>query len=124
MGRSQREKGKRGERDAAKSLGEAMGLQARRGAQHKGGPDSPDIEVYAAYGLHWEVKFVEREAVRAWMEQAAVDAGDKAPVLLHRRRGKKWLVTVRLEDLHEVVKRLAEAAAAQVSTVGPAELPG
>lgn len=123
MGRMQRQKGKRGERCAARHISEALGLEARRGAQHKGGPDSPDI-VVSGVDLHWEVKFVEREAVRAWMEQAQRDAAGKLPVVLHRRKGKTWLVTVQLEHLNEICRRLAKAAAQALPSVGPAELPG
>lgn len=124
MGRSQREKGKRGERQAAKALADVTGLEARRGVQYQGGPDSPDIDVSNLYGMHWEVKYQERESVRLWMEQAQRDAGDLVPVLLHRRNNKPWLVTIPLERVNEFSARLAEAIASQISTVGPAELPG
>ncbi len=125
MSRSQREKGKRGERDAAKALTAALRLEtpARRGVQYQGGTDSADISVDIE-GIHWEVKFVERESIRAWMQQAQEDAGSAVPVVLHRKSRSPWLVTLPAERLYEFVQRLAEAAAQAVSEVGAAEVPG
>lgn len=117
MGRREREKGKRGERAAAKALSEVTGLEARRGVQYQGGEDSPDILVQVP-GIHWEVKWVERESVRAWMEQAAEEAGDQAPVVLHKRSRGEWLVTLQLEDLM-LISRLLVSAVGEISTALP-----
>jgi hypothetical protein len=125
VSRSQREKGKRGERDAAKALTAALRLTkpARRGVQYQGGKDSADIRVDIE-GIHWEVKFVERESVRAWMQQAQEDAGSAVPVVLHRKSRAPWLVTLPAERLYEFIQRLEEAAAQAVSEVGAAEVSG
>ncbi len=48
-------KGKHGERTFAKHLRE-LGFEARRGQQHKGGPESPDV-VTGLEQIHFEVKF-------------------------------------------------------------------
>ena len=48
------EKGKAGEREFAKYLRDA-GFEARRGQQHKGGIDSPDV-ITDMERLQWEVK--------------------------------------------------------------------
>lgn len=117
MGRAQREKGKRGERAAAKAVSDAFGCQARRGVQYKGGDGSADIDV-SIPGVHWEVKFVEREQVRLWVEQASRDAGELLPVVLHRKSRKPWLVTMPLERLYEFCTRLAEAVAQEVQAMG------
>jgi len=124
MSRSQREKGKRGERAAAKAITAALRLAnpARRGVQFQGGKDSADIRVDIE-GIHWEVKFVERESVRAWMKQAADDAGDAIPVVLHRKSRSPWLVTLPAERLYEFVLRLEKAVAKAVSEVGSEEVP-
>lgn len=126
MGRSQRQKGKRGERLAAKAVTAALGVNARRGVQYKGGADSADIEV-AIPGIHWEVKFVEREAVRAWMKQAMDECGGSVPVVLHKRSREDWLVTVSMERLYEFVIRMAAAIGETVQALGgeplPSELP-
>lgn len=123
MGRSQREKGKRGERAAAKAVSAALRVKARRGVQFKGGADSADIEVEIP-GVHWEVKFVERESVRAWMAQAQAECGDGVPAVLHKRSREEWLVTLPLERLYEFVQRLEEAAGQTLQALGGAEVPG
>lgn len=121
MPRSQREKGKRGERMAAKAVSQVIRLPARRGVQFKGGADSADLEVDLA-GVHWEVKFVERESIRAWMKQAVEDSGGKVPVVLSKKSREPWLITLPLERLYEFVARLEEAAATSLSALGTAEL--
>lgn len=122
MGRSQRERGKRGEREAAKAVQDALGIQARRGVQYKGGEDSPDIAT-SVPGVHWEVKFVEREQVRAWMAQAEQDARGQVPVLLHRKSRAPWLVTIPLERLRELVNKLAETVSTEVQAMGQGAVP-
>ena len=122
MPRSQREKGKRGERMAAKAVSQVIRLPARRGVQFKGGADSADLEVQLE-GVHWEVKFVERESIRAWMKQAESDGGGKIPVVLSKRSREPWLITLPLERLYEFHQRLEEAAAATLQALGGQELP-
>ena len=117
MGRSQRQKGKRGERLASKAVTAALGVKARRGVQYKGGAGSADIEV-DIQGVHWEVKFVERESVRAWMAQAKEECGESVPVVLHKRSREEWLVTLPMERLYEFVQRLEEAAGSTLQAMG------
>jgi hypothetical protein len=123
MSRSQRNKGKRGEREAAKAVSVAFGVRSRRGVQYQGGPSSADIQVDIP-GIHWEVKFVEKEAVRAWVKQAIEDASGKVPVVLHRKSRAPWLVTLPLERVYEFALRLAEAASQAFPEVGPGQVPG
>lgn len=123
MGRSQREKGKRGERAAAKAVSAALGVSARRGVQYKGGADSADLEVEIP-GVHWEVKFVERESVRTWMAQACEESGGQVPVVLHKRSRGEWLVTLQLERLYEFVQRLEEATGETLQVLGGGAIPG
>jgi hypothetical protein len=123
MGRPQRQKGKRGERMAAKAVSASLGVRARRGVQFKGGADSADIEVEIP-GVHWEVKFVEREAVRSWMAQAQAECGAGVPVVLHKRSREEWLVTLPLERLYEFVQRLEEAAGQTLQALGGEPFPG
>jgi len=122
MGRSQREKGKRGERLAAKAVSQAIRLPARRGVQFKGGADSADLEVELE-GVHWEVKFVERESIRSWMKQAEADSGGLVPVVLSKKAREPWLITLPLERLYEFHARLEAAAAQALSALGTGELP-
>lgn len=121
MGRSQRDKGKRGERDAAKAVRESLGLHARRGVQYQG-LDAQDLSVEAE-GIHWEVKFVEREAIRSWMSQAESDAEGKVPVVLHRKSRQPWLLTLPLDRAYEFFVRLEEARSQAVQAVEPEAIP-
>lgn len=90
-----RQKGARGEREAAQAWAEIMGGSARRGQQFSGGKDSPDI-VISHKEIHVEVKRTERGNPYQWLEQATRDAAGKVPVVMHRRNGKPWLVILEL----------------------------
>jgi hypothetical protein len=91
------QKGKRGERAWRDEL-IAHGYNARRGRQFSGSPDSPDVVCPGLAGIHFEVKAVERLNINEAMAQAVGDAGDKIPVLAHRRNRGAWMVTMRASD--------------------------
>jgi len=96
MGRMSRDKGKRGEREAA-ALFRQYGFDARRGVQYHGGPDSPDVT--GVPGLHIEVKRVERLALYDALDQARRDAGpEEIPVVVHRKNDCRWVVVLGFED--------------------------
>jgi hypothetical protein len=38
------------------------------------------------------------------MDQATTDAGDKTPVVVHKRNGRKWLVIMSGDDWLQMVK--------------------
>ncbi len=108
MGRMSREKGKRGELEFASEVFRLFGVQARRGRQYQGGPDSPDV-VTEIPGVHFEVKRTEGLSVYAALEQADEDRDwEEIPVVTHRRNRKEWVVVLRLDDLPELVRRLKE----------------
>lgn len=102
--KNSRQKGKRGELDAADALRRLFSWTARRTQQFKGTSDSSDVEVAETPDAFWEVKREERLNVFKAMDTAVAEAGPKLPVLMHRRNRTDWLVTVRLTDL----VRLAE----------------
>lgn len=93
-----RQKGKRGEREAAEFL-TVNGLPARRGQQFSGSPDSPDVVCPLLPGVHLEVKRCERTNLEAWLAQATTDAGGKLPVVVHRKNNGPWIGILRAEDL-------------------------
>lgn len=99
-GRRSRNKGSRGEREAAKLLTDA-GFAAERAQQRKGGQHSADIHCpeLDALGLHLEVKRVEAGNPYLWLEQAAADAGGKTPLVLHRRNDRPWIAVLPLDYL-------------------------
>ena len=105
-GRKSRNKGKVGEREAAKLIADLFKVEARRGVQHAGGPDSPDI-VTGIPDVHFEVKRVEKLNLYTAMDQAERDAGgDKVPVVLHRKNLRDWVAVVYLDQLPSLVKIL------------------
>jgi len=101
MGRKSRDKGKRGEREAAAEIAKLFGVEAARGRQYHGRDDAPDI-VTGLQGVHFEVKRTERLNLYDALEQAGSDAGDAIPVVLHRRNGKRWVAIVALDRLSEL----------------------
>ena len=98
MGLKSRNKGKLGEREAARELARVLGIEARRGQQFAGGMDSPDV-VTECDELHVEVKRTESLRLYAALDQAIQDAGSKTAIVLHRTNRRPWVVIVRLEDL-------------------------
>lgn len=110
-GRRSRNKGKRGERELAAVL-TAAGLVAERGSQHRGGPDSPDVLCPSLPHVHFECKRTERLDLYAALEQAIKDAGDRLPVVAHRRNGRPWVAILPLDQLLGVL-RVGTAIAAE-----------
>lgn len=98
-----REKGKRGERDLARTL-TAEGFPASRGVQYQGGPDSPDVVVPCLPGLHFEAKRTERLRIHDAMDQARADAGDKLPVVAWRSNNSDWVAILPLTDLLAILR--------------------
>lgn len=87
-----RDKGKRGEQEAARVL-KAQGYEARRGQQYSGA--SGDADVIGLPGIHIEVKRVEKLNVSKAMQQSMRDARDgEMPVVMHRKNKETWLVTM------------------------------
>lgn len=109
MGRMSRQKGKRGEREAAAELGSLLGCDARRGVQFQGGPDSPDV-VLDGVNIHVEAKRVEALNLYAAIEQARDDAGGKVPIVWHRRNGKPSVVIVETSRLVELCNEITKTA--------------
>jgi Holliday junction resolvase len=109
-----RQKGKRGEREAAAELGALLGVDARRGVQYQGGPDSPDV-VLDGVAIHVEAKRTEKLTLWAAVEQARAEApAGKVPLVWHRpnRRGSVVIVeTARLLELAREIVRAADNAA-------------
>lgn len=102
MGKSQREKGKRGERELAGVLRE-YGFSCRRGQQYCGA--SGDADVIGIDGVHIECKRTERLNLYEALEQAINDSreGEK-PVVMHRRNHCEWVAILRLEDFCEILR--------------------
>lgn len=108
MGARERRKGNEAERQVAKCL-EACGWQAVTSRAKNGTQDGCDIITDAPLAI--EVKNHVRLDLSAWVAQARANAGDKVPVVWHKRRGESsplgWYVTMdgqALVDLLEMVR--------------------
>jgi len=109
MGRMSRQKGKRGEREAAAELGAILGVDARRGVQYQGGPDSPDV-VLDGVPIHVEAKRTERLSLWAAVEQAKTDApAGSVPIVWHKPNRRGSVIIVETARLAEFVEAVAEA---------------
>lgn len=106
MGRMSRQKGKRGEREAAAELGQLLGVAARRGVQFQGGPESPDV-VLDGVAIHVEAKRVERLQLWPALEQAAEDSPPgKIPVVWHKSNRRPSVVIVETSRLLELAREI------------------
>lgn len=105
MGLRSRNKGKRGEREAAAEIARLFRVEAHRGRQFCGSDESPDIAT-AIVDVHFEVKRAETFRLYDAMQQAASDAGEKVPVVLHKQNHQDWIAVVRLNDLPRLAVQL------------------
>ena len=106
MGKSQRDKGKAGERELAALFRTHGFTDARRTSQFCG--QSGDAsDVIGLPGIHVECKRCETTKIHEWMEQAKRDAKEGLiPAVFHRRSREEWLVTMQAEDfLKEYARR-------------------
>jgi hypothetical protein len=103
-----RQKGKRGEREAAAELAVVFACDARRGVQFQGGPDSPDV-VLEGVNVHVEAKRVEALNLYAAIDQAREDAGEKVPIVWHRRNGKTSVCIVETQNLLRLAREIVDS---------------
>lgn len=104
MGRSQRDKGARGERMLRDKLTELFGVECQRTAQRTGKHGDDDVAFID--GVFVECKFVEKLNVREAIDRSVQDCGDKLPIVCHKTSKKEWLVTLRLDDLPALATKL------------------
>ena len=97
-----RAKGKRGELELVHKLRE-YGFDVRRGQQYNGADGSADI--IGIYGLHIECKRVEQLNIEKALHQSENDSKEnEVPVVMHRKNGEDWKVTMRLSDFAHLWK--------------------
>lgn len=102
MGKAERDKGKRGERELAGILRD-YGYDCRRGQQYNG--LHGDADVVGLPGIHIECKRVERLNLDEAMNQAERDARPgEIPAVFHRKDRGKWKVTLLLTDFMDIYK--------------------
>lgn len=107
MGKSQREKGKRGEREAKDALNRIFGLSSIRAAQSNG-KWSQDI-LNGLKNCFLEVKFYARHSCLRWMKRAEADCANAVPVILLRENGDpEWYVLLRLSDSYRFAESVID----------------
>lgn len=110
MGKRSRDKGKRGEREAAEAVRLHLGFtETRRAAQANG---SYSADLISDKRLHFEVKRLARVPATDFMHQAVEDADPKQiPLVLFREDHEPdWILMVRLQDakaLSEVLSKVS-----------------
>lgn len=108
QGRASRDKGKRGEREAALLL-QDHGFEAVRAQQFKGGVGSADVACpgLERLGLHIEVKNMAKCALPAWLAQAEADAGPvKEPLVLWKKPRDRWIAILPADTLLALLRRV------------------
>jgi Holliday junction resolvase len=99
-----RAKGARGERMWRDQL-RAEGYTAKRGQQHAGGQDSPDVVCEEMKGvLHFEVKCVQNLNLDKACEQAERDANGIAWAVAHKKNNKDWKVTISASTFFKLLR--------------------
>ena len=94
-----KQKGKRGEIEAAKVLRDLGFEDVRRSVQYNGKAEEGQPDLVGVPGVHIEVKRNERLNINEAMDQAIRDCKeDETPIVLHRKNGKPWLVTMPVSD--------------------------
>lgn len=97
-----RNKGKRGELEAAHLLQE-YGYDARRSQQYAG--INSDADVVGLPGIHIEVKRVEKLNIDEALAQSIRDKKDEEiPIVMHRKNRSEWKVTMRFKDWMKLFK--------------------
>lgn len=119
MGRMQRQKGKSGERECAAELAAILGVVGRRGAQNRGGPDSPDV-VLDGVELHVEAKRCERLALWPAVEQAKRDSAGRPWLVWHRPNHRESICVIATANLLEVAREIVlQAGMGEAGETGP-----
>ena len=111
MGRPSRDKGKRGEREVAAILRAAGFDGVRRGWQSRAGSDDPDV--IGLPGFWIEVGFGRTIRPRAKLAQAVEASAGSGLIPVSVTRGAlrddDWVVTLTLDDLIGIARRLNAA---------------
>ena len=107
MGKHSRQKGKRGEREAAAQIAHYWGaVGARRSVQFCG--RAGDADLTGVPGIHVECKRYARIAALDFLEQAEMDAtaGEVPVVLMREDCATEWTVMLRVSQAPEFARRL------------------
>ena len=98
MGKTSREKGKRGELELVHELQRLGFPDAHRSQQYCGSASSADV--LGVPGIHIECKRIEKLSLYNAYGQAVRDSAGSTdiPVVMHRQNNRPWLVIMGLDD--------------------------
>ena len=113
MGKMQRNKGARGERELARALLKLFGDAVEPGSiyrsvQYCGKEGSGDV--LGVPGVHIESKRTEKLSIYKAMSQAQDDCGKDIPIVCHKRNLEQWLVICELHDLVKLSRAIVAIA--------------
>ena len=112
MGKMQRDKGKRGEREVVQIMRDLGYPDARRARQSDGAVD-PDVA--GCPSLWLEVKRRKNIAAARFMDQAVSDAKEKGmPIVYLREDGGEWMVMLRSVDLPAFAAEIVSRSGVQM----------
>ena len=118
MSRAQREKGKRGERQAAREIERVLGISAARTAQYCGKTGMADIEMGEAF--HPEVKVRKTIAACRFFDQADSDKKESAlPFVLMKEDRGPFFLMLKLDDLPDFMKEIENARRTETTDTDP-----
>jgi Holliday junction resolvase len=104
-----RQRGKRGEREAAAAVREHWNATSCIRAAQANGRYSADLLNCDPHGrLHVEVKLRRKIAASLFLDQAIRDCTDAVPVVLMRQDGGEWLVMFRCCDTSRFLNALRQ----------------
>lgn len=105
MACNSRRKGKNAELTCAKLINELFPhAQCRRSQQFKGDKTAADLTCDGLPGIMVEVKRRQSMNLHSVMNKSLEDCTeDQTPVIVHRKDNEEWLLTVRLEDLPDMM---------------------
>jgi Holliday junction resolvase len=104
VGKSQREKGRRGEQEVARIL-RSRGFDAERIPNSGGLTEKGDVKSKDLPRLHFEVKFQETWSLLKWLRQAIEEAlPTQVPVVVFKKSREPWRVSVTLEHYLDLIE--------------------
>ena len=101
-------KGKNGELEASKALNAVLPhAKARRAQQYCGHETAADLVCEGLDGVMVEVKRRQQMNIHKVMKESQAHCTEAMlPLILHRKDGEEWLLTIRLEDLPKALEKL------------------
>ena len=100
MGKSEREKGRKGELEVANILKD-YGFKARRGLVFM-----HEADLVTELPIHFEVKRQETLRINDWWKQSESATGeDEIPTVVFRRNREPWKIMLSLTDFLEILNR-------------------